>query len=70
MFISMAENSIKDNMEERVGAMKGENAMGCILVDCKNWNHPNKKSQHNLITSLYNSNKEDYVWKLQISCVS
>lgn len=61
MFTIIAENSTKKDMEERVRAMKGKNAMGCILVDYKNWNHPKEKSQHCLINSLHNSEEEGYV---------
>jgi len=61
MFISIAESSTKKDMKERVRAMQRENALGCILVDCKNWNHPKEKSQQDLTNSLHNSEEEDYV---------
>lgn len=68
MFISIVENSTKEDMEDGVRAMKGKNAMGCNLVDCKNWNHPKEKSQHDPFSSLHNSEKEDNVEVTILMC--
>lgn len=48
--------------------MKVKNAMRCILVDCKNWNHSKEKSQHDLIDSLHNSAEKDFVEVTNFMC--